>query len=112
MKKARKPGSGGARKGSGPKRIFTNPVTINFLIEQEDKIAIKKKYGRTLNQMFIAWMKSLLFFLLIIFISCNKQSTQIPKNGTFLFHLSNGCDYNIPPPKHVELDSNLIPITK
>lgn len=50
---------GGARSGAGRPKQFTNPATINFKCETADKAAVKAKYGKELNQMFIAWLKSI-----------------------------------------------------
>ncbi|HXS58513.1 MAG TPA: hypothetical protein VN726_20435 [Hanamia sp.] len=52
--------SGGAREGSGRPRQFKEPTTINFKCELSDKLKAKKKYGKSLNQMFIEWLKSII----------------------------------------------------
>jgi hypothetical protein len=51
---------GGARKGASRPRIFKEPTLINFKCELSDKIAAKEKYGKSLNQKFIKWLKSII----------------------------------------------------
>ena len=60
MKKTKKTGRGGARKGASRPRIFENPTTFNFKCELEDKLKAKEKYGKSFNQMFVAWLKSVI----------------------------------------------------
>ena len=59
-KKTEKFGRGGSREGSGRPKQFQNPTTINFKCEAEDKQAVKEKYGKDLNQMFIKWLKGII----------------------------------------------------
>lgn len=58
MKKERKPGSGGARPGTGRPKKFQNKELINFNIEAEDKAELKKIPN--LNDRFLKWAKSLI----------------------------------------------------
>ena len=51
---------GGARKGAGRHRQFKEPTTINFKCERSDKVRAKEKYGKSLNKMFIKWLKSII----------------------------------------------------
>lgn len=60
MKKKKEFGRGGKREGSGRPRQFEEPTTINFKCELSDKVKLKDRYGKELNQMFIAWLKSVL----------------------------------------------------
>lgn len=59
MKNKKEYGRGGKREGSGRRRQFENPATLNFKCELSDKLAAKEKYGKALNQMFVEWLKSL-----------------------------------------------------
>lgn len=59
MKKEEKQ-SGGAREGAGRPQQFKEPTLINFKCELSDKEKAKKKYGKSLNQMFIKWFKSII----------------------------------------------------
>lgn len=61
MKKQKKEyGRGGSRSGAGRPKQFQEPTTINFKCELSDKIKLKERYGRELNQMFNAWVQSVL----------------------------------------------------
>ena len=61
MKKEKKEyGRGGKREGSGRPRQFEEPDTINFKMEKADKVKLKERYGKELNQMFNAWVQSVL----------------------------------------------------
>ncbi|MBL0294912.1 MAG: hypothetical protein IPQ04_11805 [Saprospiraceae bacterium] len=59
MKKQKKEfGRGGSRAGAGRPRQFEEPTTINFKCELSDKLKAKEKFGKSFNQMFVAWLKS------------------------------------------------------
>lgn len=60
MKNKKEYGRGGKREGSGRPRQFEEPTTINFKIELSDKVKLKERYGRELNQMFNKWVQSVL----------------------------------------------------
>lgn len=60
MKANKKYGRGGQRINAGRPRQFEEPTTINFKCEMSDKIAVKKKYGKELNKMFLEWLRSVL----------------------------------------------------
>jgi len=59
MKTKKEYGRGGKREGSGRPRQFDEPTTINFKAEKSDVEAAKEKFGKSLNQMFVEWLKSL-----------------------------------------------------
>lgn len=58
MKTKKEYGRGGKREGSGRPRQFEEPTTINFKCELSDKLMAKEKFGKSLNQMFVEWLKS------------------------------------------------------
>lgn len=60
MKKRKEYGRGGKREGSGRPRHFQEPTTINFKCELSDKLKAKEKFGKSINQMFVEWLKSVL----------------------------------------------------
>lgn len=60
MKTKKEYGRGGTRKGAGRPRQFEEPTTINFKCELSDKLKAKEKFGKSLNQMFVEWLKSVL----------------------------------------------------
>ena len=60
MKSKKEYGRGGKREGAGRPRQFKEPTTINFKCELSDKLKAKEKYGTSLNQMFIKWLKSII----------------------------------------------------
>lgn len=49
--------NGGARPNSGRK---TNYVSMEVKLPADDKEKIKQKYGRSFNQLFRAWIKTLI----------------------------------------------------
>jgi hypothetical protein len=57
MTKHSKKGAGGKRAGSGPK---TNYAKMQVQLPPDDKEKIKQKYGRSFNQLFRAWIKTLI----------------------------------------------------
>lgn len=60
MKKKIEYGRGGKREGAGRPRQFEEPTTINFKCELQDKLKAKGRFGKSLNQMFVEWLKSVL----------------------------------------------------
>ncbi len=59
MKKQKEYGRGGKRTGAGRPRQFEEPTTINFKCELSDKLKAKETYGKSLNQLFVKWLKSI-----------------------------------------------------
>lgn len=52
---------GGAREGAGRKKLYKKPAPISFIIEQEEKDLLKKKYtGSELKKYFNKWLDFLL----------------------------------------------------
>lgn len=60
MKKKKEFGRGGKREGAGRPRQFEEPTTINFKAEKSDVLKAKEKFGKSLNKMFVEWLKSVL----------------------------------------------------